>query len=398
MDARTEYWVTLARGDSLLSIVRDTDGHPIQGARVMLSRVHLPGPKEALAFSDDAREYQPCGDSETCIFSARTDENGLAVLDGLPQGQCFVSVLKRGYIRSTMTPYPARIPCGPVQVEMRRLYAAAWAVAGDRIVDSLVEPPRGTQHLVAGLLDHVAEETRRRIDADGCPVFVKKARVAEPEFLRRAVTVRCLLERCGYVSFEVPMRVLDSVDAPYVEDCTTRADRAGEDVVVTIRSRGGGVAPPGARLPFTLAPTKQGAGFGTDLVSGQSLRLPWGEYEVHATGPLPLLHKPILLQVGPGSREFEVLLDGDMVPVILTLRDERGRMLPYGAYSVRYDDLPVGFSGFISEGRAGETRMWPKGRARITLQCDDLVADGIACNIERSGSGDCAIDAVLRPR
>lgn len=382
------YDVVLMSGHAIGILVEDIDGRPVSGAAVFASSQVLPPGPELSALARQVASCLPCGTAP--LHSCLTDGRGSARLGGLATGPIHVDVIKSGWVRSRLEPYPHVVPCAPIVAVMQPVYIAAGAVVGDTVASYRLEKPRGADGIVSSRLDDVALETRLLVHADICAGFIRSKRVDESSFVTQYARCRLLLKDTGYMSCDIPLQRADQAEAAFVIDASGRTPVPQGSLVLTVTNSDGSVLPSGRRIPLVVVPQDipKVEMFGVDVDCGKEVPLPCGRYRLLATddaleGLLPAQHD---LLIASGANHAQVSLSGNLVPVRLEILDSQGLRWPYATYRVSYLDQHTVYAGILKN-ETNRTLWWRAGVADVSVSCDDRTTSVSRCNIELGSSG-----------
>ncbi len=313
------------------------DGRPIDGVRLCFSADRID-----LADSRPAGKSLPGGNPATAVYSMVSDSSGRAVLEEIPPGRASAStyhdasVLVEGW------------PQGGLQIQEG---TNSFDLQFDPVYGALVAP---TDHAVttwemslpAGLWippraaaalnlrrDRLQTETRAPICVLACPVFDRKDGYSP---LPATTQLSLLLVGQGWVEVPVALRAastLTTADPVHIVPPTSRPSSCNINVSLTWsgnRCEAGEIA---------LRPIDGGKRHVVDIpiVIGGPVNVPVGRYSIVSRSPfvrLALGDSALVSADVPGDHVISVALQQALVPIILKVKDDSGRLATAGAVNL----------------------------------------------------------------
>jgi len=311
--------VRLERSFELTVRAVDVGGHPMKGVTAIASRTKLPFWAPWLA--EASGKARPGFDQRTAVFTALTDDHGIARLRGLSRGEFSLTVVGGPFVR--LSGHPPRnsveVPGPPEEVVVLNVFGAAIELTGDEILDArMVFTSASTGISATTLAKRLAQdELESRFERARIFVGVPPSAVQRQGRLSAPAELYVLSRHGGWQRFDISLRKLSNVRVERIDvRPSTLVDKTGR-VVVRVTD-GTGKAYDGIELGLIHSDDPDRATRRFSLRAGEPARLPTGSYRVIAA------NRYMTRAIAHG-RDFEVRAGTD-TPVNVVLSREFRRV------------------------------------------------------------------------
>lgn len=346
------------------------DGSAVAGVRVVMARSSMPADEAPGTFG-----FPPGADPRAALYTATTDADGVAVVDGLAAGDFGLQVTHDVHVPAPASPTRVVLPSAEVAIRFVEIVGCVLAPpADDSIVSSGIGIDRGSLRCDVGTMSavrRVQEGLQRQHQGSFC-----HALPAGDGGTGRTVRGKVLLRRGGWRTFSVelqPLRQLttqplppdDSGSGPTAGRASLRvasAQPAGIDLGLVLRHAEGGVV---CHLPLLLATT---------------IEVPAGSYSIVSENPITGRHLPKHLITLPADQLTEIPIDlGDCH--LVQLRVEAAAGEPLGACAIEVEHLGRRQHAFVAADGANVRLMLPAGLVTVQAQASGFAARRVQCDV-----------------
>ena len=210
LDGEENATAYLSKGNSMVVLAEDLDGVGVPRCRVFVSMAIPPSQSEMLAVAELG--VSP-GVGKGAVYQAQTDEAGIAVFGGLPEGQYYVSAIKSGHAVTECTPAGGvRVPGEAFgTIRLAPVYALVLSASDDEVVGyGITGPTKGVLSTLP-MRDLIRESASlsKRFPGSAVAAFASEG-ITEATLVR----ARLFLKRRGLTEGSFPLTRVDLIDRP----------------------------------------------------------------------------------------------------------------------------------------------------------------------------------------